>query len=402
MICNGYHSSNYLYFKVTNEFEVNSCFSVFSYFEPGKIYKIPKNVLSSLIFSECFFSCFQKSLDDFEINLTNLKEPFNIISLIESIPVLKVNRNCNTNFYFESKEYCVIDSWLKEKMNSQEMYISGIFNRKTIQERNQEVFSYVTEEERIPIDFIEKQLISENNTLPAERKHLSIYKFITGTPIHFWIYKGEELDLKNPTIALALLNQNFLKFLGSSIEILGAEKEKKFIDDFKDYIPNSKRKYYKLKSDVKVTNIYKLKDECCLDRYNHNYKSLIVAGWGQVGMYKSNPLNYDADGFIKYFYVDYTDSIADSAVEYEILKIADCLSQEEAIKKYEEDLKAQAIYKKKQEALEYVKLHKNRYKKGANRTMTPVEFMEKEQARERKDLGMRLVRSLQKRKADLE
>lgn len=34
------------------------------------------------------------------------------------------------------------------------------------------------------------------------------------------------------------------------------------------------------------------------------------------------------------------------------------------------------LYLKEMEAKEYVKKHKARYKKGANRNMTPAEFME--------------------------
>ena len=49
------------------------------------------------------------------------------------------------------------------------------------------------------------------------------------------------------------------------------------------------------------------------------------------------------------------------------------------------------------EAKEYVKKHKARYKKGANRNMTPVEFMEQEQVRERNSLEYRLVKCLEHR-----
>ena len=116
---------------------------------------------------------------------------------------------------------------------------------------------------------------------------------------------------------------------------------------------------------------------------------------------KHNPLNFNEDGSVKYFYIEYRDSLLNIAAEEELAKIATPLSREEAIEKYKEDIIAEEKYRLEQEAQEYVRTHKARYNKGSNRLLTPIEFMEREQQRERNELGMRLVKTLRKRMTDL-
>lgn len=117
---------------------------------------------------------------------------------------------------------------------------------------------------------------------------------------------------------------------------------------------------------------------------------------------RHNNNNYRSDGTIEYFYVDYGVGPSDSVAENELLKIADCLSQEDAISRYNMDIEATERYKLEQRALEYVKNHKAKYYKGTNRLLTPVEFLQQEEAKERQGLGIRLVKSLNKRINDIQ
>lgn len=407
MECNGFDSSKFRYFRLKKEDkeykEYSTSFIVFPYLKENMVFKMSDDSLYENIFSNTFYRCIQKHLENFEVKRLSNENLFDVIEFLTIQDDLVIDADYQTEFSYETGCFCVIDSWLKEKMNDKDLYkLTRFSDPKSLAERNAEVFSYVDDDERLPDDIIKsKALALMKNTDLANSSNAEIYKFKTNTPIHFNLHKGEVLKLSNPVIALALIDQDYLKLLANSEEILGEEKEKYFLSDFKDFIPGTKRKYYKLKDRIRIKDIYDISDPFRFRSFKCNFKNDLVGGYCKVGFCKHNSENFRDDGTIAYFYVDYRAGISDSVVENELLKIADCLSQEDAIIRKNMDVQAIERYNLEQRALEYVKNHKAKYNKGANRLLTPVQFLEQEEEKEKQGLGIRLVKSLNKRINDI-
>ncbi|MBO5095984.1 MAG: hypothetical protein J6B98_03840 [Bacilli bacterium] len=405
MECNGYNSSKFRYFKLINDKEnYSSCFLSFPHLKRDMIFKIPEDSLYVNIFSRTFKSNIKNHINKIDIKRISNDESFDVIKFLTLQDPLIIIDDYQTEFSFEQGFFCIIDPWLKEKMKDTSLYQRTWFSDpKSLAQRNIEIFNLVDDDERLSKETIKsKALALWNNNGLANSSEVEFYKFKTNTPIHFNLKKGEVLNLSNPVIALALIDQDYLKLLANSEEILGVEKENYFIEEFKDFVPGTLRKYYKLKDNIKINEIYDINSEFRLNNFDCGYSSFLAGGYGRINFYQYNDANYNDDGTIAYFYVDYGASVSDSIVENEILKIADCLPQDEAIIRYNMDIEAKKRRKLELEALEYVKNHKAKYYKGTNRLLTPVEFMLQEEAKERKSLGMRLVRTLNKRINDIQ
>jgi len=405
MECNGFDSSQFRYFKLINKTdEYSTCFSVLPYLKENMIFKISEESLYGNVFSGTFYRTIEKHLENFEVKKLPNEEIFDVIKFLTLQDDLIIDADYQTKFSFGTYSFCIVDSWLKAKMNDGDLYEGTWFSDpKSLATRNAEVFSWVEESEKLSNDIIKSQALTLlNNSVLSNSGEVEIYKFKTDTPIHLNLRKGEVLKLTNPVIALALIDQDYLKLLANSEEIIGEEKEKCFLEEFKDFVPGTLRKYYKLKDKIKTKDIYDISSQYRLNDFGCGY-STYFAGWcGSINFCKYNTHNYREDGTIQYFYVDYHASISDSVVAKEILKIADCLSQEEAILRNNMDVEATERYKLEQRALEFVKNHKAKYYKGTNRLLTPVEFMQQEEDKERKGLGIRLVKTLNKRINDIQ
>ena len=402
---NGFDSSKFRYFKLIregNDYSLTSC--VFPHLKENMIFKISEESLYASIFSENFYRKIEKHLEEFKVKRFSNEKEFNVTEFLSLQDKLIINEDYQTKFTYDTGHFCIIDPWFKSKMKDDDLYIGTWFSDpKSLKQRNQEVFNMIMEEEKILSEKVyqlamnlcdNKQLTIENET--------EFYKFKVDTPIYFNFKKGEILDLTNPAIALALINQNLLKLFVCSEEIIGEEKENAFVKDVKDFVPGTLYKYYKVKDNITIEKINDLCRTFINNTFNCSYCSDLVGRYGRVDFCEYNNANYRDDGTIEYFYVEYHAGISDSIIENEILKIADCLPQEEAIIRYNMDIEAKKRRKLELEALEYVKNHKAKYYKGTNRLLTPVEFMLQEEAKERKSLGMRLVRTLNKRINDIQ
>ena len=214
-----------------------------------------------------------------------------------------------------------------------------------------------------------------------------MYKFNRGISFTLPFKAGEKWNLtENIGLLFLMINQDFVKLTYECDEILGKEKEEIFYEQYKDNVPNTTTRYYKLKDDIKVKTSFEL-----YNMFDDN----------NFAICKYNKNNYDKDGNIRYFYVNFYDGNSDIYCENNFLKYAIRLNQDDAIEKDNEDRNAEIQYERELEALEYVKKHISKYKKGTNRNMTPLEFMESEQRKEREYLGKRLIKTLYKRMEEL-
>lgn len=398
MECNGFDSNDYLYFRLKEKFETSGSWTSYELVELKKVYRFLKKDLIFYLFNLEFHNIYSEKFEKFDFIFQD-NVPFDILQIIKMQKPLRVKYDTKMKLFFSYKEYCLINKWLKNKMDCEDLYIKSSLDSKTIKQKNDYVFSYVTQEEEKTLDYLNNLLTSSYSNIPTE-PDTKMYKFKTNTPIYITLKKGELLHLNNPAIALAFLNQNFLMFLGHSEEISEQEKEKLFLEEHKDYIPGTRKKYYRVRDNVKIVNPNELER---IEMGQTFEKSFCVSmlEYSKLQFYRHNPLNFNEDGSIKYFCVDYDSSFLHLEAEKEIAKFAIQLSRDEAIKKYEDDLIAEANYEKEQKALQYVKEHRARYKKGTNRNLTPVEFMESELNIARTELGMRLVKTLRKRMINL-
>lgn len=85
--------------------------------------------------------------------------------------------------------------------------------------------------------------------------------------------------------------------------------------------------------------------------------------------------------------------------EKEVLKIADRISQEEALERYNDDTKHIDLANNEREALEYISSHKKAYcvAKRKNPSLTCIDFFNIEQGKQRKNCGYRLIKALKQR-----
>lgn len=400
MIVNGFNSDDYRYFYVNEDIKWNTSLDEIYFIKKGNIIKIPNSVLFYKLFNNNFYSRVKKNLKDFTLIPYPTDKPFDLFEFLQIQNPLIFDRTYKLNLIFEYGEYCLIDEWFKEKLEDSTLtkFINGT---SSIRENNIYELNALYDEEFLYVAGKEKILLGDNlnNMLDLVKKPLFNGFKSNGQTVRLAVpyYEGEKWYLTNISIALALLNQDFVKLLLNSTEILGKEKENIFYNEYKDNLQNSNIRYYKIKNNVKVHDYRKLFAEHLDENIVDGYEYYLVNSLGKILFCEHNENNFNQDGSIKIIAVKYFNCCTNTLVEKEIFKIADRLEYKEAVKKYEEDLKAQAYFEKQKEAEKYVLEHQNRYNKGTNRLLTPLEFMENEQRKEREHLDKRLIKTLYKR-----
>lgn len=222
-----------------------------------------------------------------------------------------------------------------------------------------------------------------------------LFKFrgpINGFKIPF--QKEETWFLTNPAVSFLLLNQEFIREMYASEEILGEEKEMIFYEEYKDNIPNTKIRYYEIKEDVLVTNAHELDSEMGLEDFNHQYSSIILRMYGTLLFCKENIENYRKDLTIKTFAILYNDSVHDRDLEEEIEKIAIRIPFEEALIKYKKDIETLNEKQERKEIEEVISKYKRKFHKSH---LSPEEFFKKEKMQAEQNL-VRVLRQVANKK----
>ena len=386
MILNGFNSDDYRYFRHIN----------------GNVFKYRNDQLASALFNHRFLPYI--SPKNFCIKDYPKDKPFNLTELIKMQDKVVFESDGSFTLNFEKGDYAIITDFLYSKLHSDEVLFNYLFlgEVKTIGMENEEKLSMIDEDENIDLSILDQLQSSSltvpgtlNNLLTIKSKIRHIWKFNRGITFKIPYKKGEVWNLTNPEVALCFVNQSFINCMVNSSEILDEEKLKLFEAEYKDNIPNKKIRYYKLKDSVFFTESWHICNPCVLRDIKSKDFDCIPANC--LRLCESNPNNYNPDGSIKYIGVEFYDGSGDIALESQALQIANRLSQSDAIERYEDDLKAYELDRRKKEAEEYVKKNKSRYNKGQNRFMTPFEFMEHEEKKERAYLGKRLVKALNNR-----
>lgn len=378
---NGFNSDNYRYFRNKSD---------------GTLKKYTAEMLKKSLFNWNFTNSLNEERRYQMVEFPKDK-PFDLVEYIKMQPPIVLTNDGELEFTLDKDEFFFITDWLAERLFSDEIPTWRLlFSCESYKERNMQKLNMIESDEVLAIN--DKSTSDSMSIIPFSKSIIQpkiAFKFTHGIKFAMPYKKGEVWSFDNPAILFLFLNQSFLKDMCQSEEILETEKDQIFLDEYKDNIPGTTIKYYRIKDEFKFDNLRQLASDipCSKDKYN-GYCSTYINWYASLKVCKYNPNNYNEDGSIKYFSVEFPDTDKDRIIEEELAKIAERLPQEEAIERFNEDQASYAHHKKEQEAEEYVRKHRKRYMKGANRTMTPIEFMEQEKARIERDHEKILAKKL--------
>lgn len=389
MEVNGFNSEDYLYFRIKSNIPSGNI--AIGSFQEGDIVKIPLQFIERYVFNGNYEKITSYSLPH-EIKSYPAGDSFDLLKYIKRQDPLIFNRDGSLTLYFYGP-YVLINDWLKGKIESSNpSMFSGILGTTTIKEENLGSMEELEKlnNTQLSISNGDYNFIAEYNKNLSQIYQMPVRKH--GLEFEVPFSKGEEWSFDNISLLLSLLNQNFVNLIYNSVEITGPEKDKIFFSEYKDNIPNSTIRYYCIKDGICVKKLSDLSGECSFEHFGCGYSSLRAIGSGDISVCEYNPNNFNSDGSIRCFYVDYSDGMCDY-LESEVLKIADRVPQEEAIKMYSMDIEATEMHNKQVEAEQYVKEHLSRYQKVKRRnpSMSEIEFMESELARERGRLASDII-----------
>ena len=378
MKINGFNINNYRYFYFDGS-ENWSDFGNLTYGELRKndIVKLSNDDLAKRLFSSNYYNRIKENIYPHDVIQYPVDKPFNLYEYLCMQEPITFKEDGVLSFIYDCGEFAYINNWMRQKMNSDRP------SKRLLSKGN------ITEENDRELNLIHDEEISNINDLPlldgAEikqfpQKFKNIFKFKNPIQFELEYNKGETWSLMNISVFLAVFNQDFIRLLANSTEILDQEKARIFVEEYKDNIPKLTRRYYKVKNGIKVKNISQVVSETSIEHFNRNFSSLVVrSNTTNVSTCNLNRDNFYLDGCVKYFYVNYRDNLGDGIAENEISKIAYRVPYQEALEieqknsiaiKEEEALKA---------AIAYVGKHRKSYEKFCKRNpnATCIDFMKK-------------------------
>ena len=364
MVVNGYNSDDYRYFEDS---------------KTKKITKVRNEDMWRYLFKHSFLLDIFNVSEDFEFKKYPVDKTFDFNEYMKMQDDIVFKYTQYFYAHFAEGEVLPLTDWIKSKITSPQLI--NRFTGATINSYNKERLQYVEDDE---LSVMSKVLKLGDGSDNESGSLLESFKentpaFLFNSEIKFLIpyESGEKWSLTNKDILVLFVEQEELKYFLEAREIIGKEKEKLFYEEYKDNIPNTKIKFYRVKDGVVIPNFHVYLgvygDEPIQFREKYDFDSFPVSGFHK-GVCEYNQNNFNSDGTVKNFFVEYGDCFTLDD-EKEFLKIADRMSFEEANKCYYEDRIAILRHKQEQEAVKYVKEHKSRYYKGTNRLLTPLEFM---------------------------
>ncbi len=298
----------------------------------------------------------------------------------------------------------VMNDWLKAKLNINAPFIRGqmaFFDYRDVAHFNSDFFKNGTLD-KSPTNssgelFEVLQYNSDDSNLPPNTDGKLICK--SGDAICLQFKKGEVIDFSNPAVALLFLNQEYIKFLLKTEDVVGEEKDNCFIKDFEGWIPEAKRRYFKIHDYIKIHHLNDILMQKgifeSIVQHVPDFQSFVY-GINNFSFY--DDFDFDEEGFLRYVW-------SSNSVEFtlELAKIADPVTREVGEEHYRHEITMKELLDEerelKYEAEKYYKAHQARFwkLKKVNPKLDYITFMieEKEREEERKNvLVRRLVRTL--------
>ena len=323
MVVNGFNSDDYRYFRRLDD---------------GEIFKYKNSDLGKILFA-ARLSTFVP--DNYKIKEYPKDEIFDVVKFINMQDKIVFDaRKSGACLSFGRDEVVFVSGFLYSKLFIDDVYRTHTFeDDETFKGWNEYTLNYccqvLLEEEKKRLRRSSLGRVFDALKWQKCFQMSKIYSFKEKERFVVPRQEGDVWDLSNPDVAFLLLNQAFLANVLKSQEIIGEEKLRMFADEYKDNVPNTRRRYYKVKEGISIYSLGELVD--FRQRDNSFPEGFFSIPDENLKFCECNPNNFNEDGTIKYIAISYDDTSEDLLLEQNVLKIADRLPLEEALKRYNED-----------------------------------------------------------------
>lgn len=277
-----------------------------------------------------------------------VNKPLNIIEYLSMQPNFQLPRTTEISSWIVSDEYTyltpkILEKVLNDSKNYVELYGGGHMN---VSEYNKQQIlkfdgklNHIGNESKIPMlamaekpdderDNIEMQNSTENSIETVSKMKSGLYS-TKGSylSLEYFLEKGEVIDFSKPEYAFSVLNQNFMKVLGVSEEIISPKKKFRIYKrEQKDFLPRTETRYYRMKDDVNVKSLNQLQNSIYYPQVQdigHDFNRNRVKGRLQV---------VETEGErISVIKVDYQNPAIYGIVDKELRRISTRLTRREAV-----------------------------------------------------------------------
>lgn len=336
---------------------------------------------------------------------TNKGVPSTEIMSIKQYNCIRAKRNFDIVLSVKYGDLLVMSDWLKSKLCESTPFVSGqlaFMNYRNVAHFNEDFFkngvfltSNYSSDKLVPLGFnreVVQYQISEDLDIKNPGGGNVICK--DGDAICLQFREGEEINLSDSAVSLLFLDQEYVKFILNTETVLGKEKENLFKADFSGWIPDARRKYYRINDGINIRSFNDIMTKEVWEeirKYAPDFNNVFFDNYNYS---QYDEFDFDEDGYLRYVWTR-----GNIEIEHELAKIATPVSKEIGEEHYSHEITMEELLEEERElnrrAESYFKAHKGRFYKlqRNNPTLNHIEFMMQEEARER-EVKRELVKRL--------
>lgn len=293
-----------------------------------------------------------------------VNKPLNIIEYLSMQPKFQLPRTMEISEWIGSKEYTYLTPEILERMlndskncvtlfGGEHMNVSEYNKRKMLEFDGK--LNYIGNESKIPMLTTTKGLNDEEDITESQEKDQEVLSQViprmksglyttekSYLSLVYFLEKGEIINFSKPEYAFLAVNQDFMKVLGASEEIISPKKKFRIYKrEQKDFLPRTTTRYYRMKEDVNITSLYQLQYSIYHPQVQdkdigHNFNRNRVEGRLQV---------VETEGErISVIKVEYQNPAIYEIVDKELRKVSRRLTRKEAV-----SMSLQEVSKKQRE-----------------------------------------------------
>lgn len=306
----------------------------------------------------------------------------------------------------------VMSDWLKSKLCENVPFVRGqlaFMNYRNVAHFNEDFFkngvfstSNYSSDKLVPLGF-NREVVQYQFSDDVDVKNPGGGNVVCkdGDAICLQFREGEEINFSDPAVSLLFLDQEYIKFILNTEMVSGKEKEELFRTDFSGWIPEARRKYYRINDGIKIKSFNDIMTKEVWEeirRYAPDFNNVFFDNYNYS---QYDDFDFDEKGYLRYVWTR-----GSIEIEHELSKIATPVSKEMGEEHYNHELTMEELLEEERElkrrAEAYFKAHKGRFYKlqRNNPTLNHIEFMMQEEAREqevKKELVKRLTNAINAR-----
>lgn len=324
----------------------------------GDIIKVYNSQLENLVFNKdggilrrVWKSYTENDLPNLELVKYPDSKPLNIIEYINMQPKFELQATTEISAWIDSNGPVYLTPEILNKMLNDNKNFVELMNGEyeNVSEYNKRQIlnfdgklNYMGNKSKMPMLTTAEKLDDEKDSTEIQEKSrgdllqviprmrsgfYSTTDGVSSLKLEYFLEKGEIIDFSKLEYAFLVLNQDFMKILGVSEEIISPRKKLKIYErEQKDFLPRTATRYYKIKDDVNVESLNQLQYNIYhpqVQDIGHNFNRNRVKGRLQVVETE--------DERISVIKVDYQNPAIYGIVDKELRKISRRLTREEAI-----------------------------------------------------------------------